>query len=131
MLQELSLDNPFSNDIIEMIFLDTPPITILENALLVLGFRNLYEFREFSKKQLTPLVVSQLQDIFLELIPYYPPNKCAVTMDMKKGNYITVLKHLAEAHGLRLKSRELGKFRVIHYSIEIVKPPEEFVIVFN
>ena len=77
------------------------------------------------------MVISQLQDIFIDLIPYYPSNKCNVTTDMKKGNYITVLKHLAEAHGLRLKSRELGKFRVIHYSLEIVKPPEEFVIVFN
>jgi len=116
---------------LEMNFLDTPPIYILENALLVLGYRNLYEFREFSKKQLTPLVLNQLYDIFTDLIPYYPIGKSSVTPDMKKSHYVTVLRHIAEAHGLKLKSRELGKFRVTHYSLEIVKPPQEFIVSFE
>lgn len=113
-----------------MIFLELPPIHILENALLVLGFRNIYEHREFSKKQLTSLVLSQLQEIFLELIAYYPPQKCSVTLEMKKAQYITVLKHLAEAHGMRIKSREIGKFKVTHYSLDAGLRDESFTVQF-
>jgi hypothetical protein len=112
------------------IFIAKPPKEILENALAVLGYTDAYEMREFSKKQLTRLVMTKLQEIFLELAAYYPvDSKHPISLDMKAGDIITVLKHLCEVHGFNMTSRERGKFRVTHYRI-YGQMPEEVIVRF-
>ena len=113
-----------------MIFLDLPPIEILESCLSVLGYNTPYELREFSKKNFTNLILEKLNDILIELAPFYPENNQYILPDMAAERIITVLKHLCSAHGFDMKSSERGKKNIIHYRI-LGPVPHQFVIKFT
>lgn len=68
------------------------------------------------------LDLSSTDDILAELHPYYKPNKARLYLERDLGpkEWITVLRHLCEAHGYELSSKETtrdGK-KIVFYTIQ-------------
>jgi hypothetical protein len=59
----------------------------------------------FQRETLTPTAID---DLLAELHPYYKPNKAKLYLERDLGpkEWITILRHLCDAHGYELSSKE-------------------------
>jgi hypothetical protein len=100
------------------IFRELPPWTLVLKLFQGLGVPT--EFPgTFQRETLTFVAID---DLLAELYPYYKPNKAKLYLERELGpkEWITVLRHMCEAHGYELSSKETtrdGK-KTVFYTIQ-------------
>ncbi len=119
-----------------MVYRRTPPAELLEAMLAALGFHGgTTDTHWFHREELrTPPV-----ELLAELESYYLPCKARRFFDGRPTDgsfFITVLRHLLDAHGYRLATTERGRQTL--YQIQPARgtahvpgPPPSFVLDFS
>jgi hypothetical protein len=99
------------------LFRELPPWTLVLNLFQKLGVPT--EFPGTFQRE--ALQVEHMDDLLAELHPYYKPNKAKLYLERNlcPKEWITVLRHLCEAHGYELSSKETTRYekKVIFYTI--------------
>ncbi len=100
------------------LFRELPPWTLVLKVFQRLGIPT--EFPVTFQREM--LHITEMEDILLELHPYYRPNKSKQYLERDLGpkEWITIVRHLLQAHGYELVSKETtrdGK-KVVLYTIQ-------------
>lgn len=100
------------------LFRELPPWILVLNLFQRLGVPT--EFPGTFQRE--TLNLEYMDDFLAELHPYYKPNKATLYLERSLGpkEWITILRHLCEAHGYELTSKETtrdGK-KVVFYTIQ-------------
>ena len=86
------------------IFRELPPWTLVLRVFQ--GLRVPTEFPATFQREV--LTIEAMDDLLAELHPYYKPNKATLYLERTLGpkEWITIIRHLLEAHGYELTSKE-------------------------
>ena len=84
------------------IFRTSPPIELIEKALLCFGLRGVQDATWFSK---SCIHLANFEEFLPEIEPYYIPCKAKEYIHINPSP-ITILRHLLTSHGAKLESQE-------------------------
>ena len=100
-----------------MAFVKELPDELVKDILSCFGLISIADTHQICGN-ISDIVKDRLDICLVDLLPYYKKDRQPLLLrSMKSIYYIQVLRHIVEAAGSRLLSKEFGRKKVLYYNI--------------